>query len=272
MNVASWTSSYSKTRSRCSTSPGTSSSQSSTSPESTSSLVKVLIDKPPPFLTSLVPVNFAVGMAEERRTIRNKPRISYEISSDSDDLNLSSSDETLFSNSKKRQKGRPTVVDLGDETDDTVEEIESPQTPPPRTSSAGHSLRQRNKIKRPLRVLENGDRRTTTKQKKNNRSKARATAKPNHPPTKVTLTERTEVRHLISTVTAGKRANFFVANKHFFLPLLPKSNHIQRLIEERQGSPQYDKDLSIPYQHIQKQPAGYLFFTAPYCVTSADQL
>ena len=148
------------------------------------------------------------------------------------------------------------MMDLEDETDDSVGEITSPQIPLPRVSSAGHSLRQRAELKQPLRALENGDHQRTIKQKKRKKLKVSTRAKPTIPPAKRRLTERTEIRHQISQVTAVKRANFFIANKHLFLPLLPNSNYIQRLIEQRKGSPEHEKDISVPYQKIEKQPTG----------------
>jgi hypothetical protein len=65
---------------------------------------------------------------------------------------------------------------------------------------------------------------------------------------------------MISRETAVKRANFYVAKKDYFLPLLPESNNIHRLVEARNAAGQQgDEDLTIPYEALEKQPDGWVF-------------
>ena len=224
--------------------------------------IQVVVKKPPPRLKSPIPVTYSVDMAEPQRAVRAKPRISYEISSDSDDVDSSSVTDSPFSSPKKGPKRRSPVVDLEDKDEDEddgdeSEEVEPEGTPPPRMSSAGHSLRHRSVLNQPLRARENGDHRRVSKQKKSKRSSGTSKRKRTVPTSTSQMTERAEIRHQISTVTAGKRANFFVAYKDLFFPLLPESNHIQRLVEQRQLSLQGEMDLSVPYKDIETQPAGY---------------
>jgi hypothetical protein len=44
---------------------------------------------------------------------------------------------------------------------------------------------------------------------------------------------RGEVRSAIAAQTAVKRANFFLAKRDFFLPLLPEVNHVTKLLAQR---------------------------------------
>ena len=67
---------------------------------------------------------------------------------------------------------------------------------------------------------------------------------------------RQELKGLIETETAEKRAKFFISKKDYFLPLLPQDNHIQRLEEERLQSQTRAGDLSVPYEALKEQPNG----------------
>ncbi|KAI9851934.1 MAG: hypothetical protein M1838_002372 [Thelocarpon superellum] len=88
------------------------------------------------------------------------------------------------------------------------------------------------------------------------------------------LSSRQAVRHGIATKTAAQRARFFVANKDYFLPLLPEHNHIARLHEkaslesvERSSAPTADvegQDKVHPYESITEQPQGVRATMKPY--------
>ena len=218
-----------------------------------STLVKILVKTPPPRLTSSIPVTYPVSMADPQRATRAKPRISYEISSESEDDD-SSVPDSPFSSPERPTERRPNVVDL--ENDEESEEDNSRYTPPMRTSSTGHSLRQRTELNQPLRARENGDRRRISKQKKSKNSSRTVKGKQTFTASTGQKTERTDIRHQISTVTAGKRANFFVAKKDMFMPLLPESNYIQRLVDQRRIASLGGKDSSVPYKDIKEQPVG----------------
>ena len=178
---------------------------------------------------------------ETKRGLRNKAQISYEISSDSEDAGGSSAPDSTFSSPEKPSLH---IVNLEDE----FEEIESPETPPARLSTAGHALRQHKDLHLSLRAQENGDKRVGRKTKQSRpvskKSKAILVAVPK--------TARNEVRDQIATETAGKRANFLIAKQDLFLPLLPQGNYIQRLASQHTGA----SDLSIPYEVLSEQPKG----------------
>ena len=185
---------------------------------------------------------------ETKRSTRRKERISYEISDDSDNPDTSSSLGSTFSTPQKAPRKRVSIVDLEDE----LAEIEPPKTPPPRLSSAGHALRQPNELALSLRAQENGDKRVTRKRKTTKRrSKPKTMIQPLAP-----KTARQELREYVNTETAGKRSNFFVAKKDLFLPLLPEGNHVQRLVDQQQRVGKKEEELSVPYEVIEKQPAG----------------
>ena len=185
---------------------------------------------------------------EGKRSSRKKQQISYEISDDSDNPDASSSLDSTFSTPQKAPRRRVSIVDLEDE----LEEIMFPKTPPPRLSSAGHALRQPNELALSLRAQENGDKRIA-KKRKIAKSQPRTKTKSQH---SAPTTARQELREIVNTETAGKRANFFVAKKDLFLPLLPEGNHVQRLVAQRHQNGKKEEDLSVPYEIIEHQPAG----------------
>ena len=192
--------------------------------------------------------------------LRKKPQISYEISSGSEDeLAPSSSPESSFTSPDHRQKHRPSLVDLIDE-DDELEEI---VTPPSRRSSAGHSLRQHKDLNLSIRAQENGDR---PRKKMKYLGKAPQILQPQKPalPAKP-QTERMGIRQEIATETARKRANFFVAKKDLFLPLLPEeSNFVKKLVDQSRQRGKELEDLTVPYEVLEKQPDGVKATMKPY--------
>lgn len=69
------------------------------------------------------------------------------------------------------------------------------------------------------------------------------------------LTSRQAIRHTIATETGARRARFLVAKRDYFLPLLPRVNFVQKLLEKAET----DKDLAgeiSDYVEIQSQPEG----------------
>ena len=196
--------------------------------------------KKPTFQPPVSPQEFPIRM-ETKRGLRNKVQISYEISSDSEDAGGSLAPDSSFSSPEKPSGN---IIYLEEES----EEIEPPETPPVRVSSAGHALRQHKDLHLSLRAQENGDKRVRRKRKQHRpaskTSKAILGAVPK--------TARNEVRDQIATETAGKRANFLIAKQDLFLPLLPQGNYIQRLASQHTGA----SDLSIPYEVLKEQPKG----------------
>ena len=229
------------------------SSPQTPTPRSTTTASQILASfspKPQPKKSpslNLVPQNFPIAM-EGKRSSRRKEPISYEISDDSDNPETSSSLDSIFSTPQKAPRKRVSIIDLEDE----LQEIESPKTPPPRLSSAGHSLRQPKDLSLSLRAQENGDKRVVKKRKTTkSRSKPKIILQPSAP-----KTARQELREYVNTETAGKRSNFFMSKKDLFLPLLPDGNHVQRLVDQRRRGEKEKEDLSVPYEIVEHQPSG----------------
>ena len=199
------------------------------------------------------PSSFPIAMTSRRGT-RRKERISYHISDNSDTQESHSAAGSTFSTPQKSRKNLLNeIIDLEDEF-----ESEPAKTPPPRVSSAGHALRQPQDLHLSLRAQENGDKKGVKRRRRSKNALRKSTIismgkKPSAAPTSA----RHEIRKEIATETARKRANFFVAKKDYFLPLLPGNNHITRLVEERIESQEGDKDLSVPYVALEHQPRRY---------------
>ena len=190
-----------------------------------------------------------IAMALPRRDLRRKEPVHYQISASGDSDSPESAD-SAFSTPQKRRRSRGTnVIDLEEESAET----EPPKTPPPRVSSAGHSLRQHRDLHLSLRAQENGDKPVAKRRRLPRKSDQTRGKDVQHQP----RSARNEIRETISRETAVKRANFFVAKKDYFLPLLPASNSISRLVEARHTAGQTgDEDATIPYEALEKQPAG----------------
>ncbi|KAL8928909.1 MAG: hypothetical protein Q9172_000747 [Xanthocarpia lactea] len=218
----------------------------------------------------------------ERRLLRRKSAISYEIPSDSDTEQTSNTNDSPFGTPRKPVRAhRRSVVNLDDGSD--TEASEPPvRTPPPRLSTAGHSLRQPKDLHLSLRAQENGDKRTRRPKKQSSvRKRLNATwAGPKPVPVK---TERNQIRDAIATGTTMNRNNFFISHENLFLPLLPPRNHIMKLVEQRKfvgqeedihtGSDRFDRlgelidqeqDLSVPYEELASQPRGIVAVMKPY--------
>lgn len=192
-------------------------------------------------------------MLPDRRTRRRTETVSYEISSDSDNGDSATHLDSSFSSPEKTSRKRKSIIDL---EEDEYEEVEPPGTPPPRLSAAGHSLRQHSDLKLSLQARENADKPRLKKKKKAQKSVSKPKEILKSSDSKVQAlpkTARNEIREFINTETAGKRANFLVAKKGVFLPLLPDGNHIQKLVAQHG---QDAEDNSVPYEALEQQPAG----------------
>ena len=165
------------------------------------------------------------------------------ISDDEEDDNQSSNADSTFNTPQKP------IMFLEEELE-TYSEPEPPGSPPPRQSSAGHSLRQRTDLHLSLRAQENGDKQTIKKRTTRRRRPAQRSAPA------PARTARNEVRHEIASETAAKRANFFIAKKDYFLPLLPEGNHVQRLVDQRKEQYGDVEELGVPYEAFTTQPQG----------------
>ncbi|KAL8751421.1 MAG: hypothetical protein Q9199_006422 [Rusavskia elegans] len=213
------------------------------------------------------------------RQLRRKSAISYGMPSDSEDSSIPNDSPFGTPDKPVRRRKRSPVV-LDEESDTTASE--SPvKTPPPRLSTAGHSLRQHKDLRLSLRALENGDKRAR-KSRKRLSARKRPNATSSGPKLMPIKTERNLIRDAIATGTTIKRANFFIAQKHLFLPLLPIKNHITKLAEKSRLDGQeedilaisdatdsldgagYRKDLSVPYEELTQQPQGIKASMKPY--------
>ena len=192
-------------------------------------------------------------IAMTERGLRRKEPVTYAISDDSDTANTPSAVSSAFSSPQKVVKRPRNIIDL---EENELQEIEPPKTPPPRLSSAGHSLRQAKDLHLSLRAQENGDKPVLKKRKlSKTRSKKQALVS-SESITVAPRTARNEVRDAIATQTTAKRANFFVAKKDYFLPLLPEGNHVSRLVEQRKHSNSSNDITTVPYEALAKQPNG----------------
>ena len=188
----------------------------------------------------------------DARSLRRKEKVSYTVSDDSDVTGSPSGASSTFSPGRKSRRVRK-ITEL---SDDELEEIEPPKTPPPRTSSAGHSLRQHKDLHLSLRAQQNGDKPVLKKRKlsrgtQNQQQKDSIRVAAPIPQ----RTARNEIRDTIASKTAIHRASFFVSKKDYFLPLLPSSNYITKLAEQRSQDGK-SEDLTVPYEAITTQPKG----------------
>lgn len=197
--------------------------------------------------------NFPITMSDQKRKLRRKEPVHYEIPSSGDSEGAESAIST-FSSPVKRRRSSTSVIDLEEE----FFEDEPPRILQPRVSSAGHSLRQHSDIQLSLRAQENGDKPVAKRRRVSNRSGKKSVTAHMMQPQPSQKTARNEIRDQISRETAVKRVNFYVAKKEYFLPLLPESNNINRLVEAgRAVGQQGDEDLTIPYEALEQQPEGY---------------
>ncbi|KAL8831090.1 MAG: hypothetical protein Q9170_005440 [Blastenia crenularia] len=213
----------------------------------------------------------------DNRQLRQKNAISYEVSSDSNDEPASVS--SAFGSPQKLSTRKKSVITLDEETESDEDESLA-RTPPPRLSTAGHSLRQHNHLRQSLRAQENGDKSTKKKQSKKTK---RAIVTSDAPKSVPVRSERKQIRDTIATSTVTQRNNFFIAHKDLFIPLLPKKNHITNLVEQRRlKEPEDDilaisdsldslskqntkpKDPSVPYEDLSRQPRGIEASMKPY--------
>ena len=215
------------------------------------------------------PSNSPVTMLEKKNLRQRRAPVTYEISDDSDSAGASSSNDSPFDTPQKGSRRYPVnVMELGDESE---ESRSAARTPSPRLSSAGHSLRQPRELHLSLRAQENGD--------KPSRKKRKLTKYTSKPPQRLApenilqvqpQTTRNKVRESIATGTATKRANFFLSHKDLFLPLLPKNNHLERLVQQhRQELDDTSRstklqDWSVPYEAFSRQPEGVKATMKPY--------
>ena len=193
------------------------------------------------------------------RGLRQTKRVTYTISDDSDAADTDSAvASSAFGTPVKPKRGRPKLIDLDDDSEET--ELEQEKPPPPRISSAGHSLRPHNQLKQSLQALENGD-----KPRKKRRKLSKRQSHKTLPKVKSDLAKpaphraRNAIRSSIASDTAAKRAKFFVAKKDFFLPLLPEHNYISKLVDQhRQASfaGSDDRAAVVEYEYLTQQPKG----------------
>ena len=203
--------------------------------------------KKSPSQISSSPESYPITMNMDRRLRQKKQPVSYEISSDEEDLN--SQLDSSFSTPVKAKAKRVSIVSLEDES----EESEPQNTPPPRSSAAGHSLRQHGDLKLSLQARENADKPARKKRKISSRTSKAVLLKPSPKNSTPQQTARNELRNYVNTETAGKRATFFMAKKDLFLPLLPENNYIQKLLSQRGKDAVHNE---VEYQVIEKQPDG----------------
>ena len=141
-------------------------------------------------------------------------------------------------------------------TKDDESDIDPLAAPPPRTSSAGHSLRQRKDLHLSSKARENADKPLPKKGRYSNPQLMNPTPQVASGEQERTKTARNEVRDAIASETAVKRSKFFIEKKDFFLPLLPENNAVQKLIAEKEKIVGTGESGIIEYEEILEQPEG----------------
>ena len=200
---------------------------------------------------------------EKPRRLREKAPISYEISSDSEDELAPSIGGSAFSSPAKNDQDGG-VIDLMSPSEEE-DELAFVTASGPRTSSAGHSLRERQDLRQSDRALSNADR-----PRKKHRKLFRATQSLLSQKLQVRpKTQRVEVRNAATKETTRKRNNFLLAHKDIFLPLLPDHNHISKLADQanqQMGDDTAGKEdsLEVPYEVLSQQPLGVKATMKPY--------
>lgn len=213
------------------------------------------------------------------RQLRQKEVVSYEISSESEIDEASAATDSPFGTPQKGDNTRKrSFIHLDEDSESDAMEMPT-VPPPPRLSTAGHSLRQHNDLHQSLKAQENGDKPMRKKLKASRPTKpSKVISHIRQPPAK---TARIQIRDMIANETVSKRNNFFLAHKDLFLPLLPSKNHVTKLIEQKNLEGQDDdilavsdtftslnthemKDLSVPYEDLSQQPLGIKASMKPY--------
>src|SRR5690242_1718589 len=77
-------------------------------------------------------------------------------------------------------------------------------------------------------------------------------------PSSVTSTARARLRAEIDRKTRAKANNFIVAHKDYFLPLLPPTNNVSKLVANHKASP------IVEYEELSTQPKGVTAKMKPY--------
>lgn len=183
----------------------------------------------------------------QQRSLRRTDPIVYTVSDNSDSESPPSPSPTPFETPEKSKRSQ--VVDLI-EDDDDIDELALDTSPPPRLTSAGHSLRR-------LRLTVKAKENKVVSMVKSRRRRKKTRAKPRSDPMHTTnVTARIEIRNSIATRTASMRYNFLAAKKDYFLPLLPADNQIHKLIEKLSLNGEV---VSFhEYVELDEQPKGYV--------------
>ncbi|KAF1841232.1 ISWI chromatin-remodeling complex ATPase ISW2 [Cucurbitaria berberidis CBS 394.84] len=79
-------------------------------------------------------------------------------------------------------------------------------------------------------------------------------------------TARTRLRDDIAHKSKTKANNFLVANKDYFLPLLPPHNHVSKLVAHHNAKP------IVEYEELSEQPAGVTAVMKPYQLSGLSYL
>ncbi|KAH3963330.1 hypothetical protein HBH70_164540 [Parastagonospora nodorum] len=77
---------------------------------------------------------------------------------------------------------------------------------------------------------------------------------------------RNRLRDAIAQQSKAKANNFLVANKDYFLPLLPPNNQVKKLVASHNAKP------IVPYKQLQEQPEGVTATMKPYQLSGLSYL
>ncbi|KAI9836663.1 MAG: hypothetical protein M1819_001298 [Sarea resinae] len=213
-----------------------------------------------------------MGDQTSTRGLRQKQQVSYAISDDSES-EAASTAPSAFSTPRSVRIGRRLDSEDGDDDDD--DDLSTPDVQRTRTSSGGHSLRQRSSL--PLSLISFEKPRSRGKKRKapgksgGRKSKVILVSDTQATGDTITvgkagrtrpLTARAEVQSNIAAETTARRKRFLLAKKDLFLPLLPERNNLQKLIDGQTG--EEDGEALREYEELVTQPKGVTAIMKPY--------
>ncbi|KAH8728627.1 SNF2 family N-terminal domain-containing protein [Phaeosphaeriaceae sp. PMI808] len=155
---------------------------------------------------------------------------------------------------------------------ETSEDELAPSVRKPRGSARIHIKNEELKMEKRKRDREADDgRRRSTRDKKSRILESDTMPSPpskqRAPPPKKLDTARNRLRDDIAHQSKAKANNFLVANKGYFLPLLPRSNYITKLLAHRQSV----KPI-VDFEELNQQPKGVTATMKPYQLSGLSYL
>ncbi|USP78906.1 SWI/SNF-related matrix-associated actin-dependent regulator of chromatin subfamily A member 5 [Curvularia clavata] len=175
-------------------------------------------------------------------------------------LDSNTEDEPLHSSKKDT---RPESIPAGPSPEDSEDEL-APSARPGKTSNRIAAYKEELKMEKRKRERANteGLRRSTRGRRsiilESDTMPTPSLRQQKAAPSPKLNTIRNRLRDDIAKGAKARANNFLVANKDFFLPLLPKNNKVAKLVAEGKAQP------IIEYEEIKEQPKGVTAVMKPY--------